>query len=236
MYSSFNSIRNMKDEQTSEYFKRMFHSRHLNETHFDVLKTILGPNFTVGEPHTFCTTHESDNYVTAYQILMQNLPTYIRFTDVQLVEKLEDRLALLRSIEFTDAPNRSLWARLRTILEKPFREKPRPPFPVVLFYKKSDLFYIGGGEWRPNAREMRLGTDITQIGVRKADMQNIRELFAGKGFDMDIVSIDEYVAEGMHLNRYDARARDADEEKLLFERFPDKERLRLKRARGNLEM
>lgn len=219
-------VERMNDAHTSEYFKRMFKSRSYTPAHFDDLKTILGPKFVVDESgvSSFKETR-TVKAVNAHQLLTQGVPSYERYDDVGMVEKLEELLHILRAIEFPE--NDSFLQRVKSRLISLFEHD----FPIVLFYTGKDLFYIGHGEWRPNSSSMRIGSDIQRVGVYEKDLERVQTLLSQyPKFRLEVVVIDALVDQGKHLDRRE-RFNHMPDEAYLYERFPDRTKRALKRQR-----
>lgn len=220
-------MKRMPQECDTDYFKKMFKSRSYTPDQSKHLQTIIGDHFIVHTTHVepFEIVREKRS-VTSYELLAQNLPSYIQYNDVSLVETLEDRVYLLRGMNFSSIAEqpKSLYNRVKDHLMAILKPS---PFPIVLFYNSTNLYYIGGGEWRPNKTNLQIGVDITTVGVLEKDANRLEDMLkADARYHLKVVNVDELVEKGKHLSRYKA-TNESTVEKELFKRFPLKRKWEL---------
>ena len=135
----------MPQECDTGYFKKMFESRSYTPDQSKHLQTIIGDHFIVHTTHVEPFQVRENRSVTSYELLVQNVPSYIQYNDVSLVETLEDRVHLLRGMNFSSIAEqpKSLYNRVKDHLMAILEPS---PFPIVLFYNSTNLYYIGQGE------------------------------------------------------------------------------------------
>ena len=197
-------------ECTTNYFRRLFHSRSYTSEQFSILQKSLGDSYVIDTTFTKPFTPVRKNGLVTAHRLADDI-SHEPYCDVSLVENLEDRLDLLRSMTFSSfAPSKSLYNRVKDYLQDSFIT----PFPVVLFYKGTNLYYFQNGEWRPNATNLRIGTDITKVGVLSKDTDRLESMLNEyPWYALEVVNVDRLVEESRDMSGGHADAGDSEHRK-----------------------